>query len=70
MVKHNAKIAEDGPSFLYYLLWNYAGTASQIVRTAQTKLDRLDERMKEQFHWNVDKFTTYVSALLVTLTEK
>ena len=26
--------------------------------------------MVKQFHWNVDKFTTYVSALLVTLTEK
>ena len=25
--------------------------------------------MSKQFHWNVDKFTTYVSALLVTLTE-
>ena len=55
--------------FLYYLLRNYVGTVSYIVRSTQGKLDKLEGKMSETFHWNVDKFTTCVSALLVTLVE-
>ena len=69
MAKHKDQIQVDGSSFLYYLLRNYAGTASQIIRTTQEKLDKLDGKMSKKFHWNMDTFTTYVSALLVTLTE-
>jgi hypothetical protein len=69
MEKYAAKIMNDGPSFLYYLLRNYAGTATQIVRTTLKELDNLPHKMEHSFRWDVDKYTTYVSALLVTLSE-
>jgi hypothetical protein len=69
MEKYAAKIEHDGPSFLYYLLRNYAGTASQIVRTTMKELDNLKYKMENSFNWDVDQYTTYVSALLMTLQE-
>ena len=69
MAKHNEQVQVDGPLFIYYFLRNYAAMASQPVCSTQAKLDKLDGERSKAFHWNVDKFTTYVSALLVTLAE-
>ena len=40
-----------------------------IVRSTIGKLDKLDEKIQYRFKWNVANFTTYISALLVTLEE-
>ena len=40
-----------------------------IVSSTVAKLDKLKEKMQFGFKWNIDDFTTYVSALFVTLEE-
>ena len=39
------------------------------MRSTQAKLDKLDRKISKAFHWNMNKFTTYVPMLLVTLAE-
>ena len=68
MARHEQEYVNNGPSFLYYLMHNYAGAAQLIVRSTISKLDKLGDKMQFGFKWNVDEFTTYVSALLITLT--
>ena len=67
VVKH--QIEDDAPSFFYYLLWHYTETSSHIVRLTQDKIDKKVEKMVKGIHRNVEKFTTYVSALLATFAE-
>ena len=63
------KVQDNGPTFLFYLLPHYDGTASQIVLSTQAKINMLKTKMIHAFCWNVDKFTTYASNLLIQLNE-
>ena len=67
VVKQHA--LDDVLSFLYYFLRYYAETTSHIVQSTQAKINKLMEKMNKEFHWNMGKFTTYISALLVALAE-
>ena len=69
MVVVKYQVKDNVLLFLFYLLRHYASTASQIVQSTQAKFDKLMPKMRKSFHWNVDKFTTYISVLLVTLAE-
>ena len=58
------KVNDDEPSFVFYVLCYYAGTSLNLAISTQTKLDRHMPKVKQGFHWNIDKFITYVLALL------
>ena len=63
------KICDDGPSFLFYLIMNYAGTTPQIVRSTQKKIDTLNQKMSRVLKWIADKFCTYMTLLMLQISE-
>eukprot|EP00957_Ditylum_brightwellii_P024232 1828059-Ditylum_brightwellii.AAC.1 len=59
---------EDDLIFLCHLLCQYTGTAELVIRTYQTSLNNLLEKLKEH-HFNIDAFYDYASETLKTLKD-
>eukprot|EP00957_Ditylum_brightwellii_P092200 7019323-Ditylum_brightwellii.AAC.1 len=59
---------EDGPALLCHLLCQYMGTAELVIRTYQTPLNNLLEKLKE-LDFDIDAFCDYASEMLKTLKD-
>ena len=51
------------------MLQYYQGTVAQIVGTTQTKLDKAWQKLSFIFKYNIDKWITYTTMLLVQLVD-
>ena len=58
------KVNDDGPSFMFHLICQYAGTAPQILRSTLKKINNIQGKMSNTLKWNVE-FFIYVSSLLL-----
>ena len=69
MKAHREEIGCDGPTFLWYLFKYYNSTAEQTVRTTLAKMNDLPTMIENQRKGSIDRFTTYIIALLLRLAE-
>ena len=65
MTVHMDAIGTDGPAFLWYLFKYYHGTAVQTIRMTLAKMNNLHTAIELQCKMNINKFATYVTALLL-----
>ena len=69
MKAYKVEIGCDGPSFLWYLFKYYHSTVEQTVFTTLAKMSNLPLTIKHQRKGKIDKFATYVIALLLRLAK-
>eukprot|EP00957_Ditylum_brightwellii_P084582 6431816-Ditylum_brightwellii.AAC.1 len=58
----------DSPALLYHLLWQYTGTANNIIHDQQLHLNNLPNKLGD-FKFDVDKFCNYAAEMLKTLCD-
>lgn len=63
------KVYNNGPSFLYYLIHNYANTTPHIIRSIQNEINEHYKKISRVLKWNVDKFYTYTTSQLLQMSE-
>ena len=66
---HREEIGCGVPTFLWYLFKYYHITAEQKSFTTLAKMKNLLSTIKYQYKVNIEKFATYVIALLLRLTK-
>eukprot|EP00957_Ditylum_brightwellii_P051581 3911724-Ditylum_brightwellii.AAC.1 len=59
---------EDGPAMLCHILCQHTCTAELVIRTYQTSLNSLLEKLKE-LDFNIDVFCNYAYEMLKTLQD-
>ena len=69
MKPYREDIRSDGSTFLWYLFKYYHSTTQQKVCTRLAKMDNLQATIDHQRKGRVDKFATYVIALLLCLAQ-
>ena len=69
MQQYRKKYANDGPNFLCFLFHNFNGTVAHIVRSSLEKIKNIDHTLEYGFKYNIDLWTTYFTALFLTLAE-
>eukprot|EP00957_Ditylum_brightwellii_P161072 12263442-Ditylum_brightwellii.AAC.1 len=66
MQMHVNSYNTDGPALLYHLLWQYTGTAGNVIRDQQLCLNNLSNKLCN-LKFDVDKFCNYVAETLKML---
>eukprot|EP00957_Ditylum_brightwellii_P052376 3972267-Ditylum_brightwellii.AAC.2 len=66
MQMHTSSCNTDGPALLYYLLWQYTGTANSVIRDQQLCLNNLSNKLNN-LKFDVDKFCNFTAKTLKML---
>ena len=69
MKAHREEIVYDCPTFLWYLFKYYESNVEQTFCTTLAKMNNIPLTIEYQCKVNIDKFSTYVIALLLRLAE-